>query len=309
MPTTTTPDTQVTGIERHLVHKVASSEVFLTGCHARDDGTFGITARWPRDHGFYRSLDGHYDSLLFAETIRQTLPLLSHTAFGVPLGYQLIWNEFSFEVVHEELRVGAEPLDVTLVVERGALPPGRNTFRAMSVSATAVAGGTTIGSAVTSFSAHSPAIYRRLRGGRHDAAEARARSLVPAPGERPERVGRLAAGDVVLSPTGEPGTWQLRVDLDHPFLFDHPVDHIPGMLLLEAARQATIAACSPGGGSAAVTGMTTRFHRYVELDRPARLQLSPDGPDLFSARVVQDEQICFEIETAVQTALPAADHV
>ncbi|MGW2277640.1 ScbA/BarX family gamma-butyrolactone biosynthesis protein [Streptomyces sp. NPDC001770] len=307
MPTTTASGAQVTGIARHLVHKIAASEVFLTGWRAHDDGTFGVTARWPRDHGFYRDTDGHYDSLLFAETIRQTLPLLSHEAFGVPLGHQLIWGTLSFEVVHEELRVGAEPLDVTLTVERGAQPPGRNPFRALSVSATAVAGGTTIGRAGTTFSAHSPGIYQRLRGGRHDPAEARARSLAPAPGERPERVGRLAAEDVVLSPAGEPGAWLLRVDLDHPFLFDHPVDHVPGALLLEAARQATIAACAPG--STAVTAMTTRFHRYVEFDRPSRLHLSPSGPHLFSAYVVQDEQICFEAETTVRTGLPAPGHV
>lgn len=58
----------------------------------------------------------------------------------------------------------------------------------------------------------------------------------------------------------------LRVDPTHPVLFDHAVDHVPGMLLLEAARQA---AHSVGDGASAVIGMRTDFARYVELDAPA----------------------------------------
>ncbi|MFI6341435.1 ScbA/BarX family gamma-butyrolactone biosynthesis protein [Streptomyces sp. NPDC050535] len=34
-------------------------------------------------------------------------------------------------------------------------------------------------------------------------------------------------------------SWLLRLNTSHPTLFDHPQDHVPGMLLLEAARQAT----------------------------------------------------------------------
>lgn len=84
----------------------------------------------------------------------------------------------------------------------------------------------------------------------------------------PHRVDRTSPDDVVLSPVagGRPGRWMLRVDPAHPVLFDHAVDHAPGMLLLEAARQAAHAV---GGGSSTVFGMRTHFARYVELDAPA----------------------------------------
>jgi hypothetical protein len=75
--------------------------------------------------------------------------------------------------------------------------------------------------------------------------------------------------DVVLSPVGEPDRWQLRVDTRHPVLFDHMVDHVPGMLLLEAARQAAAAtlghACLP-------LAVASEFLRYVELDAPCAIE-------------------------------------
>jgi 2-oxo-3-(phosphooxy)propyl 3-oxoalkanoate synthase len=299
MPATPFSGLQRTGVPRHLVHKRAHTEVFLTGWHAQVDGTYTVTAQWPRSHGFYQPIDGHYDSLIFAETIRQTLPLLSHEVFDVPMGHQLIWGNMTFEVMHEALRVDHRPLDVTLIVECRTLARRRAGFMAASANVTAIADATTIGHARTSFSAHSPGIYQRLRAGRHDVAAARASTLAPALGALPASVGRQVAEDVVLSPASDPHTWQLRADLDHPFLFDHPVDHAPGMLLLEAARQATIAARPLG--DAVVTGMTTRFHQYVELDRPAWVHLTPRTENTYVVHIDQDEHTCFEAETTART--------
>ncbi|WP_281275492.1 AfsA-related hotdog domain-containing protein [Saccharothrix australiensis] len=42
----------------------------------------------------------------------------------------------------------------------------------------------------------------------------------------------------MLSPVGRSDSWLPRVDRRHPVLFDHPVDHVPGMALQEAGRQA-----------------------------------------------------------------------
>ncbi|WP_260326976.1 AfsA-related hotdog domain-containing protein [Streptomyces sp. TLI_185] len=39
--------------------------------------------------------------------------------------------------------------------------------------------------------------------------------------------------DVVPAPTDLPGRWQLQVDTGHPVFFDHPLDHVSGMLLLK----------------------------------------------------------------------------
>ncbi|MCE0444847.1 hypothetical protein LT493_04760 [Streptomyces tricolor] len=71
-------------VPRELVHKHAPHEVLLTDwtTHGRDRHT--VRARWPRFHTFYASRNRRFDPLLFVETVRQTFPLLSHTAYGVP---------------------------------------------------------------------------------------------------------------------------------------------------------------------------------------------------------------------------------
>jgi hypothetical protein len=85
----------------------------------------------------------------------------------------------------------------------------------------------------------------------------------------PQTVGRISPTDVVLSPTGKPGRWQLRVDTAHPALFDHPLDHVPGMMLLEAARQATVATLGP---SCMPLEITSEFRRYTELSSPCVIE-------------------------------------
>ncbi|MDB1090273.1 ScbA/BarX family gamma-butyrolactone biosynthesis protein [Streptomyces sp. ACA25] len=278
-------------VSRHLVHKSAHAEVLLTGWLAVDD-TFIVTAQWPRGHGFYHPRRGFHDPLLFAETVRQALSLLSHEAFDVPLDHQLVWKDLSFHVLPDALRVGPQPLEVRLVVTCVEAVRRRGMLAAACMRMTAWADGSALGHAHTRYSAHSPGVYRRLRAGRHDTAAARANALPPAEGVPPEKVARHLPGDVVLSPTRHLRTWQLRVDLDHPILFDHPVDHVPGMLLLEAARQAAIT--SHPAGCTIVTSMTTRFHRYLELDRPVWLTLTSDSSDLLNVRVEQDHVTCFE---------------
>ena len=55
-------------------------------------------------------------------------------------------------------------------------------------------------------------------------------------------VGRLNPYNVVIGPLDRHGVRALRtpvvVDLSHPTMFDHPLDHVPGMLQMEVVRQA-----------------------------------------------------------------------
>ncbi|WP_306430798.1 AfsA-related hotdog domain-containing protein, partial [Streptomyces sp. 2R] len=81
--------------------------------------------------------------------------------------------------------------------------------------------------------------------------------------------GRGRAEDVVLSESSREGVWELRVDTRHPTLFQRPNDHVPGMLLLEAARQAACLAAGDGGFVPAEG--RTHFHRYAEFGSPCSI--------------------------------------
>lgn len=78
-----------------------------------------------------------------------------------------------------------------------------------------------------------PDAYMRIRSrrpvtnGPHDVAPVSAAS-----------VGHTSAWNVVLGARDTEGRWPLRVDISNPILFDHPLDHVPGTLLIEAVRQA-----------------------------------------------------------------------
>lgn len=90
----------------------------------------------------------------------------------------------------------------------------------------------------------------------------------------PAIVGRLDEHDVVL---GVPGSaaerrglnWELRIDPGHPVLFDHPTADVPGMVLLEAARQAVQAACAPY--RVLPVELRSAFHHPVALATPCHI--------------------------------------
>ncbi|WP_219666395.1 ScbA/BarX family gamma-butyrolactone biosynthesis protein [Streptomyces bambusae] len=293
------PATVTTTVPREYVHKAALAEVLLTGWHRTDDDAFTVTAQWPRSHSFYRSRHGVHDPMLFAETVRQIFPLLSHAAYTVPFGHHLIWEHFSYRTDPgtEGMRAGLLPAEVTLYVDCHDVVQRRGVLSALSLHVEARRDGVRLGSAETRFTSHAPAIYRRLRGAYAD-KEAALAAAVPVPLPIPaHRVGHKLRENVVLAATRSARRWQLRVDPYHPVLFDHPVDHVPGALLLEAARQAAHVVSGPLPTVA--TSMDTRFTRFAELDAPCWIDAEPEpggtgrvhvvihqnGQELFTATV------------------------
>lgn len=82
-------------------------------------------------------------------------------------------------------------------------------------------------------------------------------------GTAPERVGGQDSRDVVLAAADvrSPHRRQPRVDTAHPVCFDHPADHVPGMVLLEAAPQ--VAHAPTGPRDALPGGLESAFARYA----------------------------------------------
>ncbi|MCI3227315.1 ScbA/BarX family gamma-butyrolactone biosynthesis protein [Streptomyces sp. NP-1717] len=250
-----------TTVPSQFVHRASVAEVMLTGWERVDDHRFTVTAQWPRGHSFYASVDGCHDPLIAAETIRQTGLLLAHAEFGVPLDHHLLVGELDVTVRPAHLSVGPTPPTLRLDVTCSRTEHRRGTLTRCRVDAEIRREGHLAATGGGSFSCIGPKIYQRLRAAKIPTGD-RAPADSPTVPESPRAVGRTAPADVVLSPTGSPGRWQLRVDTRHPILFDHPVDHVPGMLLLEAARQATTATL---GHVCLPLAVTSEFTRYVEV--------------------------------------------
>ncbi|MFE2288763.1 ScbA/BarX family gamma-butyrolactone biosynthesis protein [Streptomyces sp. NPDC059443] len=283
-------------VPKELVHRAAVAEVVLTDWHRVDDTHFGVTAQWPRGHSFFTPVAGDYhDPLIACETLRQIGSLLSHAEFGVPLGHQFVLWDLDLAVRPQHLRVGYAPatLDIdvtcTLVKRRG-----RN-LSELRYDAVIRREGNTVATGGCSFSCMTPGVYGRIRGDRAFAGDLYDLPLISP--MAPQSVGRMSPMDVVLSPTTEPDRWQLRTDTRHPVLFEHAVDHVPGMVLLEAARQATAALL--GRSSYVPLSITSGFNRYAELNSPCMIEArrlpgaSPGGEETVLVTGRQDGHLVF----------------
>ncbi|GHG89525.1 ScbA/BarX family gamma-butyrolactone biosynthesis protein [Streptomyces lanatus] len=285
-------------VPRQLVHRASLAETFLTGVTSIDTDRFTVFAEWPRAHQLHVSPDrSAYEPLLVAETARQAGALLAHTAYDVPLGHQFVLRELRIATRPERLALGPAPaapvlrITVTDVEHRGGRPAG---FR---YDTDVLLDDERVATAQVAVAWTSAAVYRRLRGGRN----ATTVSALPVPrGLAPAVVDRALPGDVVLAPTGRTDRWQLRVDTAHAVFFDHPLDHVPGMLLLEAARQAVRA--RPGSGRRTPASFRAVFHRYAELDLPAWIETAgkeeANGGDGSDVQVLgrQGKSTVFECE-------------
>ncbi|MFD7703150.1 ScbA/BarX family gamma-butyrolactone biosynthesis protein [Streptomyces caelestis] len=280
MLTTAEPHSAVTPVltttvAREYVHRAALSEVFMTGWNKLGRDVFTATAQWPRCHSFYVPEHGLHDPLLLCETIRQTSTLLAHVGYHIPLGHHLTWSRMQYVLAPEALRIGATPADIQLHVTCSDIRYHRSVPVTMSMHLEVARDGNPFAMASVRFASHSPAVYRRLRAGRGDAGEVFAKAPQPPEPVSRSTVGRLRKQDIVLAPASERQRWQLRVDTSHPVLFDHALDHVPGMLLLESVRQAAHA-MEPGRATAVLpTSMDVSFNRYVEFDEPCWIQAEP----------------------------------
>ncbi|MGW3985636.1 ScbA/BarX family gamma-butyrolactone biosynthesis protein [Streptomyces sp. NPDC004830] len=256
-----------TAVTRELAHRTADTDVFPTRWHRISDTRFRFTAHWPADHPFLGPVDErHQDPMIVGETLRQTSMVLAHAEFGAPPDTRFVMADLAVGTDPDALLLSeaGEPVEIDVecseVRRRGRRLAGMRTTMEFRRAGRLVARGTGSTGCV------SPAAYRRLRAGRLDAWDT---PVPPLPGLPPGAVGRARAADVLLAPTGRPGLWRLRVDTGHPHLFPRPNDHVPGMALLEAARQA--AAAASGVRPFLPSSMSVVFARYAELHDPCLL--------------------------------------
>ncbi len=106
----------------------------------------------------------------------------------------------------------------------------------------------------------------------------------------------------------------LLINTSHPFFFEHSIDHVPGIMLMEAARQFTTACCHVFGKvplrgvQFIMNQFNSKFYDYVDLNYPVgmkaelfRYEKGKEGEWLsvdFHVTIYQNGTICtyFEME-------------
>ncbi|WP_063017707.1 ScbA/BarX family gamma-butyrolactone biosynthesis protein [Nocardia nova] len=264
-------------ISRHLAHRCAVSEVFVTSLHAARSDEFVVGAQLPRMHAFYGDhlapWDGSYDPLLVMEAARQAAIALTHEYFGVPQDFGFVVRTFNGAVAESDnWAIGPAPADLVMSVQISRRHRRGEVLQGVDMVLDIECGGVPLMIVDGSFTWVSPSRWEALRGGLRTALGLGDIGAALPPGQSAEAtdVGRANARNVVIGPLRRAGAAagaELVIDTGHPILFDHPVDHVPGSVLLEAARQTVTAMAVSEPGR--LIGVSSSFERFVELDHRA----------------------------------------
>jgi len=228
-------------IDRALVHRDAIAEVLLTDIVQLDETSFEVAAQWPRSHRVYRpDQDGRHDPMLLLETVRQTGLALSHQGFDVPREYKSVMHDVGFQIWPEaEPRAVRSATNVTVRVECENVVLRGDQLRSMTVVLAMSADGVhfATGSGTLSWLPERTFQALRARNGGGLSSNGAIRSVgTPAPSRH-----RTITDALIIAEDPLPNRRRVLVPLDHPVYFDHPLDHVPGMLLVDAAWQAATA--------------------------------------------------------------------
>lgn len=289
-------------IARELVHKRAISEVLITSIAAQT-GSWLCHAQLPRRHSFHTDMTGeqggYHDPLLIMEAFRQACVAASHLFYDVPLDSRHTVRYYELTVVDPAaLKRGPHTMDLefAIAVRKEFRRGGDGPVQGLDVAAVATHDGTKLIELAGAFGWMSAAKWTAFRTGA---------SWDPGPQAgpaHPARVGRTCPENVVI---GDPvllaggATAPVLVDIAHPTLFDHPLDHLPGGLIIEAGRQ--LALTLLGDRGATVTGparVRCDFASFTELDAASTVTMvqAGDDPLTFQGAVTQSGQTRATVE-------------
>ncbi|KAA9108254.1 AfsA-related hotdog domain-containing protein [Microbacterium rhizomatis] len=241
-------------VDRSLVHKLAVSEVLITDW-TTVDGSVWVAAQWPRRHWFFGEPHLRLDPVLVMETFRQAWVLVAHTSFGVPLSSHVVMEEHGLRI--DKTVASSDPKPPTVWLKFSTLHAGRSAGAGSSLqlSAEIFVAGVAIAHAWGKARLVTKSVYERMR-------------------RRPPRA------DLVAQFRWPSERCVVAFDTRHPVFFDHPNDHVPGMLLISAA-------CDAVRSEDSIRQIRARFIRYFELNSTISLERATTEPGSVVLRFYQ----------------------
>jgi hypothetical protein len=276
-------------VRRSLVHKRLFENVLLTDLRACGDDRFLCAGRMPIAHRFFNQPGRvpRHDILYYTELGRQASLAVSHAFLDVDQHDVFIF-EGSHAAVSDavwqapQLTHALEPVFVEIRVEEITRRRNNAVNRVVAEHIMRI-GDDEVFRGTGAWTVQPLALFQRLRRmANAGATPAPAPSNVtPFPAAATVRGG--STEHVVITPerTTESGdvVSKLIVDESHPYFFDHPCDHVPGMLLLEGCAQLAMTA-SPAATSKTPLGIGSyevNFAQFVECGIPTVLAARVSG--------------------------------
>lgn len=267
-------------IPRDFAHKRAVEETFLTDVIVDLHRERVLAcAQLPRSHALYNEVEnGVHDLLLILETGRQGMTLYGHIRLEVPEETAFVMSGLRVEVTDlEAMQQGSSPGELVIDVPFGKeRRNGRGRVRGYALKGLCSIDGCPAVEINGEALLIPAALYQRIRSVRTGGGSETAR--LPEPVD-PARVGRRSRRNVVVGDAVR-SNGELRcaliADTTHPSFFDHPLDHVPGMLMLESARQAALLYVDALGWSPTETVLEAceaHFTQYAALSPPASCRI------------------------------------
>ncbi len=243
-----------------LVHKLDPAQQLVhTAQREGENSAWRMTVTCPRDFSATSPVTAGLWGLVGLEVMRQVGTALAHLEGGVPTGWAFLLDELAFTA----FEAGSLPLDTPAGSPLYVVTRASDVVRRKGVVAGLVAHGDLwaqgqwVARGVGTFRCVDPRTYRAVR--RH----------APDPASIPPR----HDGALLLDVDPGPGRLRARLgwDSDDALFFDHPLDHVPGMLFAAASLQAHARLTATQARA-----IDLRFHRYGELVGPISMSSSSD---------------------------------
>jgi hypothetical protein len=274
-------------LPRELAHRRALAEVFVTDSASRGENEFYVAIQIPRAHLLWSDhrLPFH-DPLVTVEAARQATFVGIHRYLEVPLDLPGSLQRIEFRVTDLEAFRDSRTRPLEAVFRARVADAHRRDGQlvALGVEGELVVDGAvamTLSGGVVIFPRRDYEVLRAHVRARKP--RARTEQQTPARPLAPNEVGRTDERNVVIGESPYTGSapgpdddgrhgYRLILDEGHPTFYDHPQDHVPGPLVLEAYRQAAIATAHRASALpspvAVVTGCSAAFVDYGEPDAP-----------------------------------------
>jgi hypothetical protein len=278
------------------VHKLAASEAFPSFVASVGEDELWAQVRWPATHSFYKDASSGLDSFMLMETVRQLTILACHYHYGTVADAHFVMSGLGVALFPLDTPARSRPTDVSVhLVGTRVRRSVDGTLQSVRLEAQFFHESALFASGYGDAMIVNQRVYSRLRGGRtvKRSNVGRVSSVATV---APSQVGHLSGSGVVLSSEYSPDSFKLSLDFSDPVLFDHPLDHIAGMIPVEASRQ--IMRCLRSDPGAELSTAEFRFHKALEFDGEVSVEVSAaeDGATL---RFIQSGEVAVTCDVTV----------
>lgn len=274
-------------VDLALLHRRHPTEAFLTDAVRTGPHGFAAAAALPADHPHYAGHTGpsrDRDPMLLLECARQAETYAAHTMFGVARDDRFVLRNWSVEFPPCGLPPATGPTALSITATTGNHRLVGDRTAGLDYDLELRVAGRRVGRVRMAVAYLTDPAYRMIRARRHPDRLPSSDDLAATAGRpvEPAEVGRLRATDTLLLDVAagpDTVTARVRVPVENPSLFDHAQDHVPAMVLMEAARQVAALATRHWGGAAPdltrMVAASASFTSYAELAEPIAVTATP----------------------------------